>query len=135
MAINEVITDKILMLRKEGHMGARGIYIGMRQQAPKLGPIRYTYTRNIYIPLLILTLTLVNIPSYSTFLRLIVVTYTLLLEDDDDYAPNYDNPLESRSAVSGLSDLDRYDKSAVSLEDNLSELSLSNEAPNPIATA
>ena len=35
--------DKILMLRKEGHMGARGIYIGMRRQAPELGPIRYTY--------------------------------------------------------------------------------------------
>ena len=90
-----------------------------------------------------LTLTLVNIPSYSIFLRLItVVIYTLLLEDDnddddddDDYAPNYNNPLESRSAVSGLSNLDRYDKSAVSLEDNLLELSLSDEAPNPIATA
>ena len=46
MAINEVIMDKILMLRKEGHMGARGIYIGMRQQAPELGPMRYAYARN-----------------------------------------------------------------------------------------
>ena len=46
MAINEVIMDKILMLRKEGHMGARGIYVGMRQQAPELGPMRYAYARN-----------------------------------------------------------------------------------------
>ena len=35
--------DKILMLRKEGHMGARGIYIGMRRQASELGPMRYAY--------------------------------------------------------------------------------------------
>ena len=46
MAINEVIMDKILMLRKEGHMGARGIYIGMRRQAPELGPMRYAYACN-----------------------------------------------------------------------------------------
>ena len=43
MAINKVIIDKILMLRKEGHMGARGIYIGMRRQAPELGPMRYAH--------------------------------------------------------------------------------------------
>ena len=36
--------DKILMLRKEGYIGARGIYIGMRRQALELGPMRYTYT-------------------------------------------------------------------------------------------
>ena len=35
--------DKILMLRKEGQVGARGIYIGMRRQAPELGPMRYAY--------------------------------------------------------------------------------------------
>ena len=69
------------------------------------------------------------------------MTYTLPLEDDDDdddyddYAPDYNNPLESRSAVSGLSDLDGYDESAASLEDDLSELSLSDEAPNPMAAA
>ena len=44
MAINKVIIDKILMLRKEGHMGARGIYIGMWRQAPELGPMRYAHT-------------------------------------------------------------------------------------------
>ena len=43
MAINEVIIDKILMLRKEGHMGAREIYIGMRRQAPELDPMRYAH--------------------------------------------------------------------------------------------
>ena len=35
--------DKILMLRTEGHMGARRIYIGMRRQAPELGPMSYAY--------------------------------------------------------------------------------------------
>ena len=69
------------------------------------------------------------------------MTHTLLLEDDDDdnddddYVPDHDNPLESRSAVSGPSDLDGYNESAASLEDDLSELSLSDEAPDPIAAA
>ncbi|KAK3177248.1 hypothetical protein OEA41_008577 [Lepraria neglecta] len=95
----------------------------------------------VHIPLSTSTLTSVNIPSHSTFSRPTVVTYTLLLDDDDDddddddYAPDHDDPLESRSAVSGPSDLDRYDESAVSLEDDLSELSLSDEAPDPIAAA
>ena len=52
----------------------------------------------------------------------------------DDSLPDYDNPLESSLAVSRLSDPDTDDKSAVSPEGNLSGLSLSNEAPNPITT-
>ena len=43
MAINEVIMDKILMLRKEGHMGARRVYIGMRQETPEPDPMRYAH--------------------------------------------------------------------------------------------
>ena len=43
MSINEVIMDKILMVRKEGHMGARRVYIGMRQETPELGPMRYAH--------------------------------------------------------------------------------------------
>ena len=35
--------DKILMLRKEGLMGAREESIGMRRQAPEPGPMRYAY--------------------------------------------------------------------------------------------
>ena len=35
--------DEILMLRKEGHVGGRGIYIGMRRQASELGLIRYAH--------------------------------------------------------------------------------------------
>ena len=55
MAINEVIMDKILMLRKEGHMGARRVYIGMRQETPELGPMRYAHAgsaRDIYYGIL-----------------------------------------------------------------------------------
>ena len=37
-----MIIDKILML-EEGQMGARGTYIGIRRQAPELGPMRYAY--------------------------------------------------------------------------------------------
>ena len=46
IAINEVIMDKILILRKESYICSRGIYIDMRRQVYKLDPMSYTYTES-----------------------------------------------------------------------------------------
>ncbi|KAK3179472.1 hypothetical protein OEA41_009758 [Lepraria neglecta] len=64
--------------------------------------------------------------------RLHAVNNTLPVDGD---LPDSDDPLESRSAVSRPSDPDTYDESAASPEDDLSGLSLSDDAPDPMTAA